>query len=381
MGKPGPRVGNAAVRNTINHDAGELSRFLDEMDAKSAGGKSPKRQYVRWPYRVAAVKLTIFHPSGNPTEIYVACRNLSAGGVGVLHRSYLHAGTKVSVALPRTDGEVVDVPGTVTRCSHVRGTIHDVGIKFNAPVQAREFVELDPFADGFSLERVNAEELKGTVLYIEDSTLDQSLVRHFLRETQIRLQFAGNRAEALKKAAEGFDLILCNYNLGEDDGAEVVKSLRQEGISTPVIMMTADKSSQTRAKLVEAQANAFLPKPLQQTMLFRALAEFMMSAQGSGSLTSSLPSTHPNRGLLPTFVEQVREYGRGLEQTIKDDNVAKCRSLCLQIAGAAPVMGFEKLASIAHSAEKAISATMSIKESLSAVRTLVTACQRVTHKG
>lgn len=269
----------------------------------------------------------------------------------------------------------------MVRCIHFRGTIHDVGIKFTAPVSARDFVKLDPFADGFSLEKVNPEDLKGSILYIEDSTLDQSLVRHFLRETQLRLQFATTKAEAFKKAGEGFDLILCDYNLGDnDDGAGIVKSLRDEGITTPIIMITADKSSTTRAKLIEAQANAFLPRPLQQNMLYRAIAEFMMTSSASGTLTSSLPPTHPNRGLLPTFVEQVRDYAKGLEKTIKDDNVLRCRSLCLQVAGAAPVMGFDKLAVLARDAEMAISASMSINEAKVPLRKLINACLKVTHK-
>jgi CheY-like chemotaxis protein/HPt (histidine-containing phosphotransfer) domain-containing protein len=368
-------------RNTIHHDELSLAKFLDELDAKSGGNKNPKRQYVRWPYRVAAVKMTIMHASGNPAVIHVACRNLSAGGIGVLHRAYVHKGTRVSVALPRVDGDVNEVEGFVVRCIYVKGAIHDVGIQFNEPVNARDYVNLDPFADGFSLEKVNPEELKGNVLYVEDSSLDQSLVRHFLRETQLRLQFAKDKAEATAKSSEGFDLILCDYNLGDDDGADIVKTLRDDGITTPIIMLTADKSTSTREKLIAAQANAFLSKPLQQTMLFRAIAEFMITNAGSGSLTSSLPPTHPNRGLLPTFIEQVKDYAKGLDKTVKDNNVPKCRSLCLQIAGAAPVMGFERLAELARSAETAVAASMSIQESMAPIRQLMNACLKVTARG
>ncbi len=381
MSRPGPsRANGTQTRNTINHDANALGRLLDDLDAKSSGKVSANRQFVRWPYRVAAVKFTIKHPTGNSSTIYVACRNLSSGGIGVLHRSYVHLGTRVSVELPRVDGEVVAIDGLVVRCVHITGTIHDVGVQYNTPVQARDFVNLDPFADGFSLEKVDPEELKGNLLYIEDSTLDQSLVRHFLRETQLRLQFATTKEEAMKRAVEGFDLILCDYNLGDDDGAQVAKALRDEGITTPIIIVTADKSASTRAKLIDAQASAFLSKPLQQSMLFRAVAEFMISGTSAGSLFSSLPPTHPNRALLPTFVEQVRDYAKGLDKTMKEGNVSKCRSLCLQISGAAPVMGFEKLAELAQLAEHALSIGTSINESQSQVRMLISGCMRVTSK-
>src|ERR1043165_8702517 len=228
-------------RNSVGLDEAALHTLLNERDqtAKQFGG-IPKRQFVRWPFRVPTVKLVLYHPGGTPSTIYVACSNLSAGGIGALHRTYLHKGTSCVATLPKVDGSFIEVSGKIVRCSHVRGTIHDIGIQFATTVAVREFLRLDPFADGFSLECVNPAELKGTVLFLQDSEFDRAVIRHFLRETQLRVQFASSRGEAMARAFEAIDLILCDFNLGNDTGPEIVQALRAGGISVPIIMLTSD---------------------------------------------------------------------------------------------------------------------------------------------
>lgn len=370
------------VRNSVNLDASGLKSLMKEREAttKQSSG-AMKREFVRWPFQVTTVKLVLIHPGGTPSTIHVACSNLSAGGIGVLHRTYVHKGTKCVVTLPKVDGTLADVEGTVVRCTHVQGTIHDVGIQFNTPVTARDYVKLDPFADGFSIEKVDPAELKGTVLYVEDSQLDQSLVRHFLNETQLRVQFATNKAEALEKAFEAIDLILCDYNLGDDTGADVVRAMRDAGVTIPIIMVTSDTSDATRDKLIKAQADAFISKPLQKEMLQRAIAEFIVVNEPAGYMFSSLPPEHPHRSLVPTFIKQVREYCDLLNGAVKHGNAERVRSICLQIAGSAPTLGFNKLAQLAQKAETALSARMSLEEAVAPIRVLIAACERVAQRG
>jgi CheY-like chemotaxis protein len=371
-----------AHRNSINLDAAALKALMKERDAANKQSKGAlNREFVRWPFQVTTVKLVLIHPGGTPSTIHVACGNLSAGGIGVLHRTYVHKGTRCTVTLPKVDGTSAELEGTVVRCIHVQGTIHDVGIQFSTPVVAKDFVRLDPFADGFSIEKVDPSELKGTVLYIEDSQLDQALVRHFLNETQLRIQFASTKAEALEKAYEAIDLILCDYILGDDSGADVVSALRSAGITIPIIMLTSDTSRATREKLIRAQADAFISKPLHKEMLQRAIAEFIVVNEPSGYLHSSLAPDHPHRPLVPVFIEQVKEYSATLRRAMKHGNADKARAVCLQIAGSAPTLGFAKLALLAQRAEVALSTSMEIQDAIAPLRVLAAACESVASRG
>jgi CheY-like chemotaxis protein/HPt (histidine-containing phosphotransfer) domain-containing protein len=382
--KPNSTSKSAAVPqpNTIHFNAEQLGEFLDAREKGDSSGKggAANRVFVRWPYRVATVTAKFVHPGGSESSVTVACRNLSAGGIGILHRTFLHKGTKCVLSLPDTRGNLVNVPGIVVRCIHVQGTIHELGVQFAKPVRARDFVMMDPFADGFSFENVKPEDLKGTILYLDDSALDQSLVRHFLRETQMRLLVAEDRKAAVEKIAEGVDLILCDYNLANDNGAQVVQSLRADGVTSPIIMVTADTSKQTRDAMMNAEANAFISKPLSAQTLFRAIAEFIVVGTSSSAFISSLPMDHPNRGLLTTFVQQVRDYAKSMEQALESNALDKCRTLCLQVGGAAPVMGFDRLAAVAKDAEKSLAGMANAGEVSGPLRRLIDSCRKVSDR-
>jgi HPt (histidine-containing phosphotransfer) domain-containing protein len=145
----------------------------------------------------------------------------------------------------------------------------------------------------------------------------------------------------------------------------------------PIILLTADTSPRTRQLLSKAQADAFLAKPLKPATLYQAIAEFMVAGEG-GVMQTALPAGHPSLGLLPTFVQQVRDYAKSLETAIASESASRCRALCLQIAGAAPVMGFDRLAAVARTAEEAVSANMHVPDAVGPMNMLVMACQQVS---
>lgn len=378
--REGPRASTATPRNSINLDECSLRKLLDALDSKKSQG-SINRQFVRWPYRIATVELRINHDTGTST-VYVACRNLSAGGIAILHRAFLHSGTSVDVALPKVTGDRAYVTGKVVRCQHLAGTVHEIGIQFEKPIEAKDYVRIDPFADGFSLERVNPEDLKGTILYVADTELDQSLMRQMMRQTSLRVLNATDRASAAARATEAPDLIIIENTFESTDcGANLCTAFREAGVDCPILIATADTSTLMRAKLANAAADAFLPKPLKKEVLFRALAEFLLrTTSNSGGPNCSLPPDDPHRALLPTFASQLKAHANALEKAIQADNVELARSICFQIAGSAPLMGFERLAASAERTLQVLSASMNVGEAINALKNLASACVYTARK-
>jgi CheY-like chemotaxis protein len=123
-----------------------------------------------------------------------------------------------------------------------------VGVKFAKQINVRDFIRPDPFREYFSLERVDPAQLRGTLLYVEDSLLDQRIVKHYLRESSLNVKTAMNCAEAIAAAQQGVDLIVSDFHLPDCDGPQFVKEARDAGIAAPVIMVTSDNSSTTRTK-------------------------------------------------------------------------------------------------------------------------------------
>lgn len=375
-GRGKPVIG-ASRQNTIGLAARELNPFLDDLD-RTQGETDKRRTFVRWPFRNAALPLKLIHPGGNTVHLVVAARNLSCGGVSVLHNAYVYAGSRCTITLPHPTLGPTKVSGLVKRCIHRRGTIHELGIQFDKEINAKEYFVVDPLNDWFSLENVNKEELSGHMLHVDVSPMELSLVKHYLRGTQVRLQQASSIEEALTIAEGGVDLVLSDFDLGDGKtGADLVLALRAKSIRCPVMFTTSDATPLVRVKAQEVGVNAFLVKPVTLPKLLRAVAEFLTVGGGTDPNGTTLAEDHPNRCLIPTFITQLQDLIRRIELAITREDVGVCRSLALQIAGAAPAMGFMRLAKVADSAAKSLASTMSVRESASLLRALVVTCEAI----
>ena len=83
------------------------------------------------------------------------------------------------------------------------------------------------------------------------------------------------------------------------------------------------------------------------------------------------------RGAVEAYVEEVRGFALRLEKAIEKDDAMAARSICLQIAGTAPSLGFGSLGQVAEDAAKILVSSMSIEESIKPIQGLIAACRRV----
>jgi CheY-like chemotaxis protein/HPt (histidine-containing phosphotransfer) domain-containing protein len=280
--------------------------------------------------------------------------------------------------LPSPAGAVAAVEGTVCRCQHVRGVIHEIGIKFAKRIEARDYLQADGQANRFSLERVDPDRLQGTVVHIDDSPMDRRLVQHYLRGTQLRLRQTDDADEALRWINEGCDIALVDADMGpgRPDGAAFLKRARGAGFTSPMVLLAADIDASAPAG-GDPQAEATLGKPLAQDVLLRALAEYLLLGGGAGPMYTSLPKGHPNLALLDGFLGDLRETAGALQATIDQNDFSRARSICSSIMGTAPAMGYAGLAASAEQAAIALTKTGSVREAQPTIRSLIAACDRV----
>jgi sigma-B regulation protein RsbU (phosphoserine phosphatase) len=73
---------------------------------------------------------------------------------------------------------------------------------------------------------------------------------------------AGDGAEAIRRScAEAFDLILLDVMLPYKDGFEVCRELRQTGVSTPIVMLTAKSEEFDKVLGLDLGADDYVTKP------------------------------------------------------------------------------------------------------------------------
>jgi two-component system OmpR family response regulator len=114
------------------------------------------------------------------------------------------------------------------------------------------------------------------ILVVEDEVKLAGLLRRGLVEEGHAADVAGNGEDALwMAAATAYDAIVLDVMLPGADGFAVCRHLREQGLWTPVLMLTARDAVEDRIAGLDAGADDYLPKPFSFAELLarlRALA-------------------------------------------------------------------------------------------------------------
>jgi CheY-like chemotaxis protein len=107
------------------------------------------------------------------------------------------------------------------------------------------------------------------ILVVDDEVLIARLFQQRFRKEilagTLEFEFATSAAQAQAMVdAEGADLvmILSDINMPGMSGLELLRNLRQQGITIPMYMISAYETGPYRRQSEELGADGFLPKPL-----------------------------------------------------------------------------------------------------------------------
>ncbi|MEM6551604.1 MAG: PilZ domain-containing protein [Planctomycetota bacterium] len=120
----------------------EWRALADELDRDATDANfAAQRDHERVPYRnmVRAV-CEVDHPGGNRVRFIVRTRDLSASGLGFFHGQYLHTGSRCSILLNCARKGPQALAGTVRRCEHLDGNIHQIGIQFDQLIEPSDYL-------------------------------------------------------------------------------------------------------------------------------------------------------------------------------------------------------------------------------------------------
>ncbi len=368
-------AGGDGAMNTIRAGRYELNRLLDAMDAKNAKN-TVDREFVRWGYRQQSVTIELRHPGGTVVRLPVATRNLSNSGMAVLHSAFVHPGSSCAVELEHQTMGTVEVEGEVTRCQHIGGTVHEIGIRFHHQIDTREYMSLDLLSEAFCLEKVSPDKLQGTIVYIDDCELDLKLVDKLLEPSFMSVQSTTDPDKGVELAQRGCDLVMCDLHMGETSGVDLIARLREAGVRAPVLMVTADTSQHAKDQLRSGGADALVSKPLTHEKLLRAIAEFMIGGSDAGPLMSTLRPEDPSSGLIAGFIEDMSVQIIAVETTIREDNSEGCRQICMKLAASAPPLGFDPIGAIASRILEQLGKGVGLSYVLSDLQALIKTCRR-----
>ena len=100
------------------------------------------------------------------------------------------------------------------------------------------------------------------ILMVDDDLRMRELLQRYLTEQGFSIKTVSDAKEmALSLAAESVDLLILDLMLPGEDGLSICRRLRGEGLSTPIIMLTARGDEVDRIIGLEMGADDYLPKP------------------------------------------------------------------------------------------------------------------------
>jgi CheY-like chemotaxis protein len=133
-----------------------------------------------------------------------------------------------------------------------------------------------------SQERSGAGAERLSILLAEDNRVNQFLMVRLLEGHGHAVTVAGDGRTALDEAARhSFDVILMDVQMPEIDGLETTRILRERGVRTPIVAMTAHAMQGDRDKCLNAGMNAYVAKPIQPDEVFEAIDDVVLAGRAS----------------------------------------------------------------------------------------------------
>jgi CheY-like chemotaxis protein len=364
--------------NTVRLTESERREILARLDRESTPDVEQLRNATRWHFREACVHVVVEHPSGGFSRIEVLAKDLSETGMAVLHGGFLYPGSECQVVLRRHDGAEETLIAQVVRCRHITGRIHEVGLRFRTTVNPTAFVKLDSSDMALQAADVSPADLRGRVLYLDDSEVDQRLVAHHLAESAIRLTAVANcDAANAAMTAQVMDIVMCDVNLGGEDGVAAIRGMRQGGFAGPIVLVTAETGQAPISSALEAGATHQLAKPFTKEQLLdlmTSLHQEIGMILPEEATYSRLERDPGMLELIASFIEAAKKLARRLESAIAGRDFAAARDICLTLRGSAESYGFLHLSECAAKAVGELDAAGATDPAVAVLRKLVLFC-------
>ena len=155
------------------------------------------------------------------------------------------------------------------------------------------------------------------VLVIEDEAKVAQALREGLEHEHYDVTIAETGEDGFFRAsADAFDLVLLDVMLPGRDGLEVLRTLRTQGMRSPVLMLTARDAVEDRVRGLDAGADDYLVKPFAFPELIARMRVLLRRGRQAESTRLAVADLE-----LDLVARQATRAGRDLELTAREFDV------------------------------------------------------------
>ena len=119
------------------------------------------------------------------------------------------------------------------------------------------------------------------VLVVDDNKINLKLAERLLSQFNMNIKTAENGKECIDLVKNNsYDIILLDHMMPELDGVATVHILRESGITTPIIALTANSYTGSKDNYIKEGFTDYLAKPIRYKDLYRLLAKYLTTQEG-----------------------------------------------------------------------------------------------------
>ena len=159
------------------------------------------------------------------------------------------------------------------------------------------------------------------VLLVEDDERIIEFVRRGLQAEGCQVDVARHGLEGIARARSGTQVIILDLLLPDIDGREVCRRLRDAGITTPILMLTALDTLEDKVQGLRIGADDYLAKPF----AFAELLARVRRSRGAAAATSMIrPSSRVGDLVLDRETREAWRGERLLALTPREFSLLEC---------------------------------------------------------
>lgn len=152
------------------------------------------------------------------------------------------------------------------------------------------------------------------ILVVEDEPVAATLLAKGLREHAYAVDVAADGPTALEQAGiNDYDLLILDVMLPGINGLDVCSRLRAEGLTIPILMLTARGGPDQRVEGLDAGADDYLPKPYHFPELLARVRALLRRGPALASLVLAIDDL-----TIDPRARRVERAGRAVQLTTKE---------------------------------------------------------------
>ena len=143
------------------------------------------------------------------------------------------------------------------------------------------------------------------ILIVEDEPEMQTIIRQFLEKEKFTVETAENFQEGLLKISDyQYDCILLDITLPDGNGLDLLKEIKAQNKTSPIIILSAKDSIDDKVFGLELGADDYLPKPFHLAELFARIKSVTRRKLQDGNQWISYKNVRLNPEDRIVFVEE-----------------------------------------------------------------------------